>query len=485
MPVDLVLRDYQVPASDYAMDHDKSVLAIAPNGGKTEIAIYTIKRFLSLHPNERVLVLAHDTDILRDQFYKRLEKYKTPNLGFTYSTTFEPDKQVHITLPQSERQIRGHYAWLVVDEAHENYLAKQVQRIIKKIRPDKQILLTGTPAKLIRAGGFDIYCLAVNSLPSEYFAKLHIELVASNYNWKEHLNANGEIRSDCKYTAEQRRETFKKIIDNLVERVKYKLSPEEFNDPTIITKIKMKVLPFIFKKLGRTMFICRRIREADEINKILQSSGVNSVVSHHEDDIDSENIKDFTEDKYDVLIVVGRAKLGYSDDGLYNIIDMSGTHDPNNILQIICRGLRGGPSKEKFYLKVTTQEYGMMDYTHACVCAALMLTDNKYLSMFNGYNFKLMVPVIKKIMEEIERQPIKREQKNEETKNSPRKLVFPEFTHDVVDQFRNIIHNLDNPVSIYKAVSMDDIRKELLHERDYISDEEIFESVNRILEDFT
>ena len=42
----LILRHYQVPASDYAMNHDISVLGLAPNAGKTEISIDVIGRYL-------------------------------------------------------------------------------------------------------------------------------------------------------------------------------------------------------------------------------------------------------------------------------------------------------------------------------------------------------------------------------------------------------------------------------------------------------
>jgi len=47
MKRDLILRGYQEPAADYIMNHHRTVLAVAPNGGKTEISIAVIERYLN------------------------------------------------------------------------------------------------------------------------------------------------------------------------------------------------------------------------------------------------------------------------------------------------------------------------------------------------------------------------------------------------------------------------------------------------------
>lgn len=179
-------------------------------------------------------------------------------------------------------------------------------------------------------------------------------------------------------------------------------------------------------------------------------------------------IQNFKNNKFDVLIVVDRARLGYSDDSLFNLIDMSGTHNPNVIYQMFCRALRGTPDMQKYYLKVTTQEYGMMDFTHACVCAALMLTDNKYLSTFNGDNFNgLKIPFIKNNKSKVT--------SSGGNSKKDKKFVFPEFTNDVIDMFRNIIHSLDEPVSIYKLTTIKEVRAALSGRRVW-TEEEIWAS---------
>ena len=450
MKRDLILRDYQIPASDFALNNNKVILAVAPNGGKTEISIDVLEKLLVSKPKYRALILTHSTNVLKNNYTERLDNIKT---NLSYSTTFDKTCQIHICLPNSENKIKGEYAFLIVDEAHENYLAKRIQRIIEKIKPKKQLLLTGTPSRFIKEGGWTLYTIAANEIPKEYFAKLQVELVVSNYNWAKNLNNYLDVKKEYIFQKNDTKNTLESILLKLIDRLKKGLAPEEFNNPSFLTKVKSWA--YTYKKLGKTLIVCRSISQANDVNSILIENGVNSAVSNSETDLDSLEIQNFKNNMYNVLVVVDRARLGYSDDDLYNIIDMSGTHNPNIIYQIFSRVLRGTPDMQKYYLKVTTQEYGMMDYTHACVSAALMLTDNKYLSTFNGNNFNgINIPVIK--------QP-----KSPKTgghsvgsgsKLKQKKFLFPEFTNDVIDMFKNIIHNLDEPVSIYKTTTIGEVR---------------------------
>lgn len=462
----LKLRPYQIPASDFVMENDLSVLGIAPNGGKTEISIDVLCRYLSINSNSKILILTHSTNVLKDNYVDRLNGLIVP---FKYSTTFDKNAQVHVCLPNNENHIHGKYDFLIVDEAHENYLADRVQRIIKKVKPKKQLLLTGTPSKFIKEGNYKIFTLAINEMPEEFFSKLQIELVASNYNWAKELNQDYEIKKAYRFKKKQTEKTLENIIKKLINRLQIGLTAEQFNNPGFMANFKSWA--FTYKKLGKTIIVCKTIKQASDVNSILISNGVNSMASDSEKDKDSIEVENFKNNKYDVLVVVDRARLGYSDDNLFNIIDMSGTHNPDIIYQMLSRVLRGNPDMKKFYLKVTTQEYGMMDFTHACVCAALMLTDNKYLSTFNGNNFSgIKIPIIKN--------KLKIKVNNEEQKkfSKSQKIIFPEFTNDVIDMFKNIIHDLDNPVSIYKLTTIGEVKTILSGKRTIMTKEMVFDS---------
>jgi superfamily II DNA or RNA helicase len=467
----LVLREYQIPESDYIMEHDVVVLGMAPNGGKTEIAIDVIERYLNLNPQHKVLVLTHSTNVLLDNFHERLSSL---NVKFAYSDKCNPQAQVHLMIPQNEHKIKGHYDFLIVDEAHENYLAKRVQGIIKKTTPTKQLLLTGTPSPFIKRKDMfpNIRTVALNDLPDEYRSKLNVELAVVNYEWtKNDYNNYLELKSDIKIIKKETKEAMGIIIEQLIDRLRKKFTPEQFNQPGWITKIKSTL--FNYNNLGRTLFVCKSINQSNDVYEVLKDMGISCMVSNSVGDVDSEQIKRFKNGDFDVLIVVDRARLGYNDDGLYNLVDMSGTHSPNMIYQMFSRVIRGTQNDTKFYLKITSQSPGMMDLTNASVCAALMLTDNKFISTYNGDNFNgIMVPILKNIREE------HGSSGGGGSKKENRKIVFPEFTSDVIELFRNIIHSLDKPVSIYKAVTLGEVKDRLSGKIFYgdFTDEELIET---------
>ena len=299
----LILRDYQRPASEYVLGSKKCVLAIAPGGGKTEITIDVIERYLQIYPNAKVLVLTHSTNVLLDNFVDRLNEI---NVVFTYSTDFDKNAQVHLCLPHSENKIKGKYDFIIIDEAHENYLATRVQRIIKKTSPTKQLLLTGTPSKFVYENKqhearnkqnnivtneplYDIYVIASNEISAKWFAKLNIELVASDYKWSGYYDSNNEILKKFKFTYVDTKKTLEIVMEQLIKRIKYGLKPEQFNNPSFITKIK--TWAFAYKSIGKTMIVCKRQEQAELVHSILNEMGVNTAVSHSECDVDGVNIK--------------------------------------------------------------------------------------------------------------------------------------------------------------------------------------------------
>lgn len=474
----LIPREYQIPAIEFSMNNDLAILGITPGGGKTEMSIEVIKRYLELNPNSKVLVLSHSTNVLKKNYFERLESLILP---FSYSINLNDDSQVHICLPHSNEKITKKYDFLIVDEAHENYLAKRVQGIIKKSKPSKQLLLTGSPSVFIKEKEYKdkIYTLALNELPVSFFATLSIELVAVKAYWKNKFNADMVLKKGRSMSKEETNDALNKIIDALIKRLKTKVSAEKFNTNSLRYKMLSSDIGLLFNKLEKTIFFTKSVKDSVEVYRILKSKGVSCNVSHSDSkyagyDKESKVVSDFTgtkendykDSKYDVLVVVDRTRLGYSNDNLYNIVDMSGTHNPNMIYQILSRVVRGKQTQNKFYLKVTTTELGMMDYTNACTCAALMLTDHKYLSTFDGSNLKLVAPTIKNSR-------VIKKDKNKtktKTKNKPT-LVFPEFTNDVVQLFKDIINDLNNPASIYKATSLSEVRNNLFSDKQNYTDE--------------
>ena len=457
------LREDQIPGFESLKQEGRTVLAIAPGGGKTVITTYGLEWYLNLNPKHRVLVLPHSTNVLKKNFTDTLR-----DCGFVeeidFSQDFDPNCNIHICLPGSEKHIKGHYDLLVVDEAHQNYFAARVQRIIKVIKPSREWLLTGTPAPFngqVQMGEkYNMHYLPMNEIPAQNFAKVKVELVASNFNWKDNSNENFEPKVDYVSTDEQIERSLDNVVESLIKRLKTKVSAEQHNNPNLLTKSlnKLKIWVNLFIGLEKTMFMTRNIQEAQKINEILNNKGIESVVSDHESDGNSDLLDDFKDGKYNVIVVVNRGRLGYDDTNLYNVIDMTGTHNINTIYQIIARvarPIKDNPNAEKFYLKVTTQEPGMMNYTDMCVAAAVCLTDRKFLESFNG-NTNTIKTLFKKRKDK-EESKLKSESNKKERK-PPNTFILPDMGEDFINFSRNVLHNLDNPTSIYKEIGLAEAR---------------------------
>jgi superfamily II DNA or RNA helicase len=478
-----ILRPYQKEASDYVMQSEKCVLAMAPNAGKTEVAIDVIGRYLKANPNAKVLILPHSTNVLLANFFDRL---KLNDVEFTYSDDLKSDAQVHLCIPANQHKIKAKYDFIIVDEAHENYLAPRVKSIIQKSKPSKQLLLTATPSKFILEGGYDIFTIPLDELPDEYFSKLNIELITSNYNWKQtDYNESSEIKKGFNYTLEDTKKTIESVVLSLMDRLSSGLSAEEFNDPTLFTKVKQffknKIVDKLtwnstFKNVGKTLFVCNRQEQADLIYSILKDNGVDVILSHSDNDKDSANVVKFKNNEHDVLVVVNRCRIGYNDKDLVNIIDMSGTRNIDLIYQTMCRAIRGDQSANKYYLKVTTNDLVNMAADEICVNGALMLSSREHLLKYNGKNFNdLKIPVLKVARTVVD---TTNKRVNRNTTDGPtreRRSIMPDIAHDVFKLLRDIKHDLNNTTSIYKISTISEVKTKLglIKERKSITYEEI------------
>ena len=491
MNKEIILRPYQQTCSDYIMKSDRCVLALCPNGGKTEISINVIIRYLNQYPNAKVLVLTHSTNVLLNNYMDRLN---SSNVPFTYSDKFNKDSIVNVCIPANQHKIKGKYDFIIVDEAHENYLADRVQNIIEKTKPSKQLLLTGTPSKFIYEGNYDIFAIGLDELDEQYFSKLNIELVASNYNWKEtDYNQDQEVKNTFQYTIEDTEKTIESVVLSLIDRLESGISAEQFNDPSLITRFKLflktkkkEILTWnnTFKKVGKTLIVCNNIKQADLVHSILKRNDVNVESSHSKSDTNGTNIVNFKNNKHDVLVVVDRCRIGYDDSEVINLIDMSGTRNIDLIYQMMCRVIRGNQNTTKYYMKVTTNDLVKMAADEICVNGALMLTNKDYLLKYNGRNFNdLKIPTLK-LPRKIVNTNTKTVSTNKDNKTTrERTSIFPDITNDVFKLLKDIKHNLNNTTSIYKLTTISDAKRDLglIKERKAKTYEEIL-AIARTLE---
>lgn len=418
---------------------EKVVLSGCPGSGKTEMSFAIIEWAIKFGMT-RVLVLAHSTNVLKDNYKDRFDSYNFP---FANNVTVE--------IPQNWSKIKGKYDFVIVDEAHQNTLAPMVQNIIDKI--PMQLYLTGTPSKLIAKGGYKIISLAMESIPSEYFSKVQIELVTTPYKWTEtDYGKDGNLRVDTKFDIEESSNSIDIVLKELIKRVSLsKVRPEVWNRRSFIRKVQIM---FMKKELKKTMIACSRQEQANQVYEYLVNQlGINAAVSHAKSDSDSQLFNDFEAGKYDILIVVNRGRLGYSDDNLYNMIDMTGTKTPDLIYQMFARVVRGNKSQQKFFIKIAPTGPGMMDLTDINTRMALSLMFESVVSTFNGKNFNgMFIPVIKKQKTE------KLESKSgRKVSRKTTKFIFPEYSNDIIVQMKDLYVNISNDLSVYKAGNVDEI----------------------------
>jgi superfamily II DNA or RNA helicase len=194
-----------------------TVLASCPSSGKTMMSIYTIDKYLESNPGHKVLVLAHGTTVLRKQFYDDIIELKpnfTSNLVISYND-YDEDSSVNICLPQTlNNKDINEFDLLVVDEAHQFYFADMVKSIIKKGKPTKQLLLTGTPSPFVRRG-FDIIPISLNDIMEEgMVSDLYVQIASSSYSFDlvNDYNQNDELKSKVYIKQSETNKTLDELI---------------------------------------------------------------------------------------------------------------------------------------------------------------------------------------------------------------------------------------------------------------------------------
>lgn len=166
------------------------------------MTIYIIEEYLKQNPNNKIIVLTHGTTVLRTQFHDVLVGIK-PN--FTYNLVekfnqYNPTTDVNVCLPQTlVGNDLNKIDLLIVDEVHQFYFAEKMMKdIIKQTKPNKQLLLTGTPSSFIRKG-FNIIPITLNTIFDEgMVSDLYVEIATSSYTFDpmHDFNQNDELKTE-------------------------------------------------------------------------------------------------------------------------------------------------------------------------------------------------------------------------------------------------------------------------------------------------
>lgn len=390
--------DYQPMAiiTTIRSDKKKVVLAAAPNSGKTTMTICIIDLLKEVNPDMKVLILTHNQVILRDNFVKNIEKLGKPfNYQVIESGCDDITEDIVIGIPASLNNCKNlpEFDLVIVDEAHEYYKEKMVQRIIRKAKPSRQILLTGTPSPFIGDEEYDlVYVTGQDVYEAGNSAEVYTEISTSTY-FIDHkdYNKNGEVKESYNFGKNQTQVTLDDVMSKVYDRLVSKMrQPKNYAYSPYVDWV------FLNKNMGRTMIACRNQSQAKKVSDYFTSKGVKNILSISDSDTDNELLRIWEEkQEYRVLIVVRRGVLGFSDETLVNLVDMTMSKNINRMFQLYNRVTRKFGNTKKLFIKVVPAN--LSDYHSVYVSAMLCMLHEEWYTKFNGKNFyEMRIPLIKK-----------------------------------------------------------------------------------------
>lgn len=379
------------------------VLGSCPSSGKTEMAIEALIRLLESGKINRVLILAHSTNVLKENFYKRLIEYfnESDIAVMRGQKDYNYDSIIQVMIPQNIKHVKGKFDLIITDEAQHNVLAEDGNygHIVEMVEPKFQLLLTGTPSKFVRQNDlldtgetpYHINCAGMDMIGLENFHNVRFDLIKSAYGFtNDDYNRTHDL-TDINFSFKETETTINNVIIGAVKNIALRAGINLPKNPNFILEGQKLIQS---RKFGKTLIMCRNIEQANQIAKIISNLfKVRVEVSQSKNDTESINLDKFKNNEFDFLCVVNRAREGYDDKKIVNLIDITMTHNIDLIYQMFCRVVRLDATNPnpKLYLKVTSNAADMPEYTLNIMTAALMLGSTENLSKFNGFNFRNIV----------------------------------------------------------------------------------------------
>ena len=328
-----------------------AVLAACPGAGKTTISHKIINEYLKINPNARILVLTEGQTTLMNQY---LDELKNPNIdiNFTYGMVGF-DVQVSVGIPQNINKLQHNIDLIIIDEAHNWYLAPTVQKIIENLNPKHQVLMTGTPSAFTKW----------NDSVSFDFMMFDEKKYEITYISAEDLIANGIFSA----------------VDLDVAKINNKK-----NATNTINKVLVHAMVNNYN-LDKIMIACPNIAYAKKVDAFMKLQGRKVSLSTSKNDLNSKEIKEFKAGKTDVLIVVGRGILGFNDKEITALFDLRSSTNLNASYQLFARVLRTHPENiKKSYIRIGEEK----DFTNQVETIHMLkaLMSSEIFKGFTGKN---------------------------------------------------------------------------------------------------
>ena len=461
------------------------VLAGGTSSGKTITTAIWIEMFYQnpLNKGKRTLLIPASTTVLRDNMGDTFDMFE-PNFSYCVcrngeelTASIESDCDVVICLPQTLKNSipqLNHFHNFILDEAHQWYFKKVITAIIEKIKPKNQLLLTGTPSKFVAKGkkkfGFtfvpvmELYDLGLVS-------DVSVNVISSTYNpsQSDYSSNYGSLSDKYELKESDNTKSLKMVCKEMVSKLNS-------------NSIKLSSNPYsVLGEIDKTLIFCHSQKQANQFYDILSRKGLvgNVLVSHCEVDKDSVEFKRFKEeDDKKVLIAVGRGRLGFSMEDLFNIIDFTLTQSLDMLLQMYGRLLRlpkHNTTRQKIYYKVATKDTA--EYFVSLMKGMFSLTDMEWYSTYNGKNMGGMI-ITNVVNDKVTTKPSTNRTKSKSVKPyvSIEELGIPLD----LNFLRNIKSYTDShQFTTIAKCTLDDVRREFYGLRTPITLDRVIESISK------
>jgi superfamily II DNA or RNA helicase len=201
------------------ISNDTVILSACVGAGKTEMANKVMKKYA------KVLVLAHGQNILRSQFAKTARNHRDDVYVIRSKKDFTEKLRnlksgVFVTLPQTIKSIKnlGAFDLLVVDEAHQYYLAEMVKGIVARIKCPN-LLLSATPFNLRAFNYPEVSYTLDKALAAGIMSNVKMEIHASCYDYDlVDYNNDDNLKSNTKLAKKQTYQTMDRVLKALISK---------------------------------------------------------------------------------------------------------------------------------------------------------------------------------------------------------------------------------------------------------------------------
>lgn len=333
----------QVLKNAYDSNFIASILAACPSAGKTTISHMIINDHLEKYPNDKIVVITEGQNTLKNQYLEELKNAHV-DINFSYGE-FGDDVQVQVGVAQSLHKLeKENIDMMIIDEAHNFYLAPTIQNMEKKLNPKYKILMTGSPSKY-------------NKHNEEYSNKFGIHYISGNKLQKMGVFSGVEL--------------------NVVHESSLK---------NILSKAEKKGA-----NLSKVMIACKDIRHANRIKQEAELLGINAFLSTSKNDKSDNQIRKFKKIDSGMLIVVKKGILGFNDKNITTLIDMKSSNNIDASFQLFARVLRVHPKNvKKYYFRIASNDSDLNNQV-IMLHKMMALMNSKMFKKFNGSNLKAYI----------------------------------------------------------------------------------------------